>query len=390
MRTTYPTTQAAETQKSPSPQSPAPESEPVELSMKQNPSDKLLVGLDLGTNSTCVKAASPGGSDLLVDQIIPTIVGYAKEGIVPNLLPGNAKVLYGQSAMKNRLYLRMVPPLRDGIIEDMAAAQDFARHLGQLINAPAGTEVRAVVGVPASANRSAHEAIAATFSGVFQKMILIPEPFLAALGYREESRLGDPTYQDPVRNSLFVDIGAGTTDVCLVQGYFPTAEDQVSASFAGDDVDNLLHDAIRKQYPDVNLSLVRIREIKEEHSRVGTVDATVFVNVVVAGKMRKLELGAAIESACAQLLQNVFDLVKTAIARVSSESAAELLQNIILTGGGSRINSMDTELQRLLAEEGFEKPRVLTVGENYKDYVSKGALVAARQAKQNQWQPLGV
>jgi len=33
---------------------------------------------------------------------------------------------------------------------------------------------------------------------------------------------------------------------------------------------------------------------------------------------------------------------------------------------------------------------VLTVGENYKDYVSKGALVAARQAKQNQWQPLGV
>ena len=45
--------------------------------------------------------------------------------------------------------------------------------------------------------------------------------FLAALGMRDESRLGDPDYCDPVSNSLFVDIGAGTTDFCIVQGYLP-------------------------------------------------------------------------------------------------------------------------------------------------------------------------
>jgi hypothetical protein len=43
----------------------------------------------------------------------------------------------------------------------------------------------------------------------------------------------------------------------------------------------------------------------------------------------------------------------------------------------------------LLTEEGYEKPRVLTVGENYKQYVAKGALVAARQARESQWQTLG-
>ena len=73
-------------------------------------------------------------------------------------------------------------------------------------------------------------------------------------------------------------------------------------------------------------------------------------------------------------------------ARASSDSVGELLGNIILTGGGSRIKNIDTELQRMLAEEGYENPRVRVVGENYKDYVARGALKAARQAKETQWQ----
>ena len=46
----------------------------------------------------------------------------------------------------------------------------------------------------------------------------------------------------------------------------------------------------------------------------------------------------------------------------------------------------DAELQRLLTEEGFENPRVKLVGERYKEFVARGALKAARQARENQWQ----
>jgi rod shape-determining protein MreB and related proteins len=45
-------------------------------------------------------------------------------------------------------------------------------------------------------------------------------------------------------------------------------------------------------------------------------------------------------------------------------------------------------LQRRLTEEGYENPRVHVVGENYKEFVAKGALKAARQAKESQWQKL--
>ncbi len=350
--------------------------------------DTLLVGLDLGTNASCLKAACPGAAELSVNDIVPTVVGYAREGIVENLLPDNAKVLYGQLAVKNRLYLRMVSPLVNGVVDDMAAARDFAAHLRSLINAPAGMELRAVVGVPASADRSAREHLCQAVAGMFHKVILIPEPFLAALGFRDESRLADPAYLDPVRNSLFVDIGAGTTDVCLVQGYFPTADDQISVAFAGDKVDAHLQEAIRRAYPDVNLSLARVRDLKEHYSFVGKYESPINISVVIGGKARKLDLGEAVGTACQQLLHHVLECVKTAISRASTDTVAELLQNIILTGGGSQIRNIDTELQRLLAEEGYEKPRVQTVGEGYKEYVAKGALVAARQAKDGQWQTL--
>ncbi len=383
MRTTFVTPLTAETAKDLQRKTAPPGA--VEPAAKGPRGDVLLVGFDLGTNSSCLKAAYAGSGDLAVNEIIPTVVGYANEGIVENLLPNNERVLFGQVAMQNRVYLRVVPPLSDGVIGDVAAARDFARHLRQVIDPPPGTETRAVIGVPANAGRAARESLCDVVTGLFDKAILIPEPFLAALGYRDEARLSDPAYLDPVRNSLIVDIGAGTTDLCLVQGYFPTSEDQLSLAFAGDKVDALLDEAVRKSYPDANLSLMKVREIKEQHSYVGKPDAAIAVSLVIGGKLRKLDLGEALGQCCEQLLQRVFDAVKLMIAQASTDTVAELMQNIILTGGGSRIRHLDTELQRLLAEDGYEKPRVQAVGESYKEYVAQGALLAARQAKESQW-----
>ncbi len=353
-----------------------------------NKTTTLLVGFDWGTNKTCVQTGAAGSNEVLRKTVVPTVVGYAKEGIVENVLPGNAKVLFGQDALKHRLHLKVVQPMIDGVIHDLPSARDFAKHIRSLLDAPEGTEVRTVLGLPANADASAHEALRQAVTGIFDKVIMIPEPFLAALGYRDESRLSDPDYVDPVCNSLFIDIGGGTTDLCMIQGYYPTADDQISLPFAGDRVDGLLDEAIKRTYPDVAMSMHKVREVKEKHSYVGAPTSDAEVSVMVAGKMRKFELTSQVGEACKELLMKIFEAVKILVARASSDSAAELLRNIIITGGGSRIRNLDTELQRLLAEEGYENPRVQTVGENYKEFVAKGALKAARQAKDGQWQQL--
>lgn len=346
----------------------------------------LYLGFDWGTNKSCLKASYAGSNDLLLEEIIPTVVGYAKEGIIEGLLPGDATTLFGKEALQHRLHLNLVQPMIDGVVEDLSAARDFAQHLRSRIDVPAGTEIRAVCGVPANADASARENLRKSVHGLFDRVILIPEPFLAALGFRDESRLSDETYVDPVRNSLFVDIGGGTTDVCLVQGYYPTAADQISIPFAGDKVDALFRDAILKTYPDCEISAITLRNLKEQHSFVGENSAPVIVTVMVGGKSRKLDVTEQIKSACTELLNRILDTVKTLIVRASGDSVTELLQNIILTGGGSRIKGLDTELQRLLSEEGFENPQVRNVGERYKEFVAKGALKAAKQARENQWQ----
>jgi rod shape-determining protein MreB len=65
-----------------------------------------------------------------------------------------------------------------------------------------------------------------------------------------------------------------------------------------------------------------------------------------------------------------------------------LLQNIIITGGGSQLKGIDTVLQQRLASDGYESPKVRLAGQDFKRYVPIGALKAARAARENQWQVL--
>lgn len=349
--------------------------------------DTLLVGLDWGTNLSSLHAARRDSTEVVVKEQIPTVVGYAQENVLDGILPGDARVLFGKLAQKHRQHMNLVRPLRGGVIAERDAARDFAKHLRSRLPENVG-EIRAVIGMPASSDLAARENARAAVQGIFQKVLFVPEPFLAALGYRDESRLNDPEYQDPVLNSLYVDIGAGSTDVCLVQGRYPTVDDQLSAPFAGDAVDQIILDAALAAYPDSGLTLTKVREAKEKHSFVMGEDghAAAITTVMVGGKPLKIDLTAAIAVGCEALLQKTFEMTRELIARAEPDSVSELLQNVIVTGGGSLIRGFGVALQTKLLEEGFENPRVRVLGENYKDHVARGALKTARQAQDRHWQ----
>jgi rod shape-determining protein MreB len=348
----------------------------------------ILVGMDFGTNKSCILAGPAGGTDIAVSKVVSTCVGYVKDGIVDGIIAGNVPTLYGDEALQNMLHVKLVAPLEEGIIAHPAAARDFVQHLRTLAD-PSGTaEMRAVIGVPANADETARESIRRCVHGVFDRVLLIPEPFLAALGYRDDARLGQAGYIDPVVNSLFIDIGGGTSDLCLVQGYFPTSEDQISIPFAGDSVDQLMHADLDRTYPNNGLSRHKVREIKEAHSYVGPSRKPIDIKVVLGGKAHTLELGDVIGNACNRLIDKIYPPLTSLIARASSDSVVALLQNIIVTGGGSQIKGIDTVLQKKLSDDGFESPKVRLAGQDYKRYVAMGALKAARAARENQWQVL--
>ena len=347
---------------------------------------KLPLGLDLGTLESCIlsKLSKPG-SDQHHGILVPTVVGYPEEGILAGILPGNSEMLHGKDALANQLHLRLVHPLSDGVIQDLSATKSFLSYLREQVDPEQKGEALCVIGIPAVADEEAKNKLLDAAKSVFDGVLLIPEPFLAALGMRDEEKLQDPSYKDPVSNSLFVDIGAGTTDFCIIQGYFPKPQDLLSIPFGGNEVDVILDQLIRESYPEVNLPISMIRGFKEDFSYVGEPESGVRVKVPVEGKPRKIEIGKQVGEACNRLVDEITDSLKQVIASASPQSVFSLLQNIILTGGGSRIKNIDQEIQQRLIEEGYENPEVRLSEKDYSPLVAIGALKVAKAARADQW-----
>jgi len=368
------------------PQEPNPKETDVSDDSSSDKKRKLFVGLDLGTLESCVitKLSKPGSGEHQ-GTWIPSIVGYPEDGILAGILPGNSRMLHGEEALANSLHLRLVNPLSDGVVSDGDAAKSFLAYIREKIDPERKREVYCVIGIPAVADTEAKSRLQEAAKGAFEGILFIPEPFLAALGMRDENRLQDPEYTDPVSNSLFVDIGAGTTDFCIVQGYFPKQEDLLSIPFAGNEVDVLLDKGIREAYPEVDIPLSMSRSFKESYSYVGESESGVRVKVPIDGKPRKIEIGKQIGEACNSLLSEIFESLKVVIGKASPQSVFELLQNIILTGGGSRIRNIDQELQRLLVDDGYEDPDVTISSRENMPFVAIGALKVAKAAREDQW-----
>jgi rod shape-determining protein MreB len=147
----------------------------------------------------------------------------------------------------------------------------------------------------------------------------------------------------------------------------------------------LLANAISEEFPEIQIPLSMVRKFKEAYSYVGEVESGARVKVPVEGRPRKIEIGKQVGNSCNQLLSEVFESIKKVIAMASPQSVFSLLQNIILTGGGSRIRNIDQELQRMLIDDGYEDPEVIISSKDAKPFVAIGAMKVAKAARDDQW-----
>ena len=360
----------------------APNVEPAEYV----PSRPVVrIGLDLGTNTTVIEAPASDDPEAATGlTIIPTVVGYPKKEIFDGLLGTNNQTLYGEQAITNKLHVDLVWPLQTGVVNELEAAQNFLCFVRSQIDAEHKKEVWAVVGMPANADPESRRLLRRATSEAFERVIFVPEPFLAALGLRDEARRGEEGYVDPTANSLFVDIGAGTTDLCKVQGYFPGDEDQLSMPIAGNDVDRALTEKVSRMHPDLQVPAVRITRIKEENSFVGTPIRRAMVTLPVNGKPQRFDFTNPLGQACELLVPPIIQAISELVSRCDVDSVEGLLKNIIITGGGSQVTGLCEFIQDQLEASGFATPRARKV-HNYKRLVAQGAIKIAMRAKDDQW-----
>ncbi len=342
--------------------------------------ERHYVGMDLGTFKTSV-SSSAGIRDVLVSA-----VGWPKDDIARTVL--GRDVVFGKDIADHRLALQVVRPFEKGTLKynkpeggvkpEVIQKHKEAAHLlveqaVSLTRPPRGVPIYGVIGAPSRASVGNKKIILEAAQGVFHSVLIVSEPFTIAYGM---NRLLD---------TLVIDIGAGTTDLCPIWGTFPQEEDQVTIPIGGDFIDEYFYRAVRSLYPEAQLSLDKAREIKEKFGFVDDGNEKAVVTLLVHGKPKALDVTEPLKAACRTIVPPILEALNELILRFDPDFQQRLLQNIILGGGGSQLRGLDRVIEEGLKEYGGA--RVTKVG----DAVfagAAGALKLAMNTPAEGWQRL--
>jgi rod shape-determining protein MreB and related proteins len=332
--------------------------------------DVLFVGIDLGTSRSSISASNGAR------EWIESYVGWPKDFIALNVV--GKPVLFGAEALRYRLSVDLVRPLERGVIKEGIeksedAVKELIRYLIELAKPAPEQKIFAVVGVPADTLKVNKLSIRKAVSEFVHSLMVVSEPFAVAYG------------MDLLNNSLVIDIGAGTTDFCIMHGTIPGEEDQRTIFSAGDYVDDQLYSYLTERYPASRFNKNMVRQYKEQFSFVREVAEDIRVEIPVDGKPVLHDIKNEVKKACESILPAIVETTTEMIARFDPEFQVKIKNNIVLAGGGSQIRGLNEYLQDALKEYG--QCKVTSVVEPL-FAGSNGALKLAEDMPSKYWEPL--
>ncbi len=337
--------------------------------------DILHVGIDLGTSRSAISASN--GERFVVDSF----VGWPADMVAKKIL--KRSVLIGHDAVTNRTMLDLHRPLERGLLKegsdkDVEAVRELLKHLLGLVGVSANgkvdaSNVRAVVGVPAAALRTNKQYLRNSMKGIVDSLLIVSEPFAVAYGL------------DALLHTMIIDIGAGTTDFCVMKGRYPTEEDQRTLTVAGDSIDAQLLKLIEERYPQANVTIYMVRDWKEKFSFVGDAPQKALVTAPVKGVPTELDITNEMKAACETIVPPIIETMLDLLARVEPEFQERVRNNIILSGGGGLIKGLSEALEKALEQVGGGKVRYM---EDPVFIGSDGGLALAIDAPEGDWEKL--
>jgi rod shape-determining protein MreB len=339
----------------------------------------LYIGMDLGCYKTSV-AATNG-----TREIVYSIVGWPKDPVSRKML--GKDIIFGSEAYRHRLALDTVRPFERGALKYLdnvaagipkeklgryqQAARELVKHVVSLCRAPQGTLLYGVIGSPARASILNKQALMDACAGTFESVMIVSEPFAVAYGLNQ--------FED----TLVVDIGAGTTDLCRMHGAIPGEEDQITIPMAGDYIDDCASKLIQERHPAAQFTINMVREAKERLSFVNDVnDKAIVTWPNQEGRPTAFDITAELTEACRRIVPEIVDGLRRLVSSFDAEFQRRMLQNVILAGGGSQLRGLDRLIEEDLAQYGGGK--VTRVHEP--DFAgANGALKLAADMPEDYW-----
>ncbi len=342
--------------------------------------DILYIGMDFGTSRTSISASNG------IRKTIASVVGYPKDIVAQKYL--RQPVVFGVEALEKRLALELIHPIDRGVIRGsdknekkskrthtgMDAARELIHYSVELAEPKDFQKVYGVIGVPAQASLANKQALMDAASESLDAVMIVSEPFAVAYALNK------------LFNSLIIDIGAGTVDLCRVHGTIPTEDDQRTTFKAGDHIDNFLMQLVEGKYDGAQLTKNMVRLWKEEHGFVLSAKKAVSVEAPINGVPTTIDITTEMKKACEDIVPDILGAIRELVASYHPEFQQDIRNNIVLAGGCSQVADLGKLIEEGLSSLGGGK--VAAVDDPI--YAgADGSLKLAQDMPVNYWQQLG-
>ncbi|MEN9801468.1 MAG: rod shape-determining protein MreB [Actinomycetota bacterium] len=296
------------------------------------------IAIDLGTANTLIYVRGMG---VVLNEPSVVAVDVADGRLVA--VGMEAKRMMGRTPG----HIRVVRPLKDGVIADFDVCEKMLRYFIQQIHGSRWSKPRMVICVPSGITGVEQRAVqdAAEYAGARRPVHIIEEPMAAAIG----AGLG---VHEPTGN-MIVDIGGGTTEVAVISlGGIVTAQ---SLRVAGDELDEAIISYLKKEFS-VAVGERTAEEIKIQLGSAWPFEEEITADIrgrdLISGLPRTIALTTdQVREALAEPVAAIVDSVRTTLDKTPPELAADIMHvGITITGGGALLAGID---RRLAHETGM-------------------------------------
>ncbi|MBR1917345.1 MAG: rod shape-determining protein [Bacteroidaceae bacterium] len=294
------------------------------------------LAMDLGTANTIILH----DNKVVVDE--PSVVALDRLSNKTLAVGSKAKLMYEKHNDK----IRVIRPLRDGVIADFYACEQMMRGLIKMVRSGSrifSPSLRMVIGVPSGATEVELRAVrdSAEHAGG-RDVFLIFEPMASALGVGIDVEAPE--------GNMVVDIGGGTTEIAVISLGGIVVNNSIR--MAGDEFTANIQDYMSRQH-NVKVS-ERMAERIKIHVGAALTDLTEDApeEYVVHGPNKITALPMEVQ-VCYQEIAHCLDKsiarIETAVLQALEETPPELYADIVkngiyLTGGGALLRGLGKRL----------------------------------------------
>ena len=291
------------------------------------------IGIDLGTASILVYIKGKG---VVLKE--PSVVAFDRDTGKVKAIGEEARLMIGRTPGN----IIAVRPLRQGVISDYTVTEKMLKYfIKKAVGRKTLRKPRISVCIPSGATEVEKKAVEdATYSAGARDVQIIEEPVAAAIGAGID--ISKPC------GTMIVDIGGGTSDIAVIS--LGGTVVSTSVKVAGDDFDEAIVRFMRKKH---NL-LIGERTAEEIKINIGSAyKREELATMEVRGRNLVTGLPKTITITSDETLEalrepamSIVDAVHNVLEKTPPELAADIFdRGIVMTGGGSLLNGLDTLIQ---------------------------------------------